>query len=153
MRKNKKYERGFTFIEVMVVVVILATLAALVIPRLTGRVEEAKKTKVVLQMRSIMQALELYKLDNSMYPTTEQGLQALVDKPETEPIPSKWKRYMDKIPKDPWKRDYIYISPGTHTIGKTADKDSITGFDLMCLGPKGVEGGEENIVSWDLPEE
>ncbi|MFH1452440.1 MAG: type II secretion system major pseudopilin GspG [Armatimonadota bacterium] len=163
MKKRNKKQRGFTFLEVMVVVAILAILATLIIPRLTGRVDEAKITKAVLQMRSIMQALELYKLDNGFYPTTEQGLQALVIKPTTEPIPEKWKKYMDKIPRDPWKHEYIYICPGTHItqIERESDQDynieenvyTTNRYDLICLGPNGEEGDEDDIVSWDMPED
>lgn len=173
MKNKRATNRGFTFIEVMVVVAILAILATLIIPRLTGRVEEAKKTKAVLQIKSIMQALELYKLDNGFYPTTEQGLLALVEKPASEPLPMKWKKYMDKIPRDPWKREFIYISPGTHGTSEFDGKTiAYGGFDLICLGPNGVEDyikgsvtsidstdkktGEtqsDDIVSWDLPED
>ncbi|MCL5036408.1 MAG: type II secretion system major pseudopilin GspG [Chloroflexi bacterium] len=133
-------QRGFTFIEIMVVVVILGILAGLVIPRLIGRAEEARKTKAAVQIRELVNALELYRLDNSTYPTTEQGLKALVEKPTTEPEPNKWKQYMDRIPKDPWGKDYTYICPGTHGS-----------FDIYSLGADGEES-EDDVQSWALPD-
>jgi general secretion pathway protein G len=139
--KIKKRQTGFTFLEIMVVVAILAILAGLIIPRFTGRMEEAKKTKAAVQIRELTKALEIYRLDNGNYPTTEQGLKALVEKPTLDPLPKKWKQYIDKIPKDPWGNDYIYISPGNHGA-----------YDLKSNGPDGDEGGEDDIESWDLPE-
>lgn len=148
--------RGFTFIEIMVVVVILAILAGLIIPRFVGRAEEARKTKAVVQMREIMKALELYKLDNGKYPTTEQGLIALVEEPTSEPLPKKWKQYLDKVPLDPWKNEYIYLCPGANH-GEKIDKEEKEGkygyFDLLCIGPDGVEDTEDDIKSWDMPED
>jgi general secretion pathway protein G len=133
--------RGFTLIEIIIVVTILAILAGLIIPRYVGRVEEARKVKAVTQIREIMKALELYRLDNGKYPSTEQGLQALVEQPTSEPQPLKWRQYMDKIPKDAWGNDYIYMCPGTHGA-----------FEIISLGPDGKEG-EDDIMSWDLPED
>jgi len=140
LKMKNRNRRGFTFIEIMVVVVILAILAGLVIPRFLGRAEQARSTKTVVQIRELMSALDLYHLDNSFYPTTEQGLEALVEKPSSEPLPRAWKKYMDKIPKDAWGKDYIYICPGAHAA-----------FDLKSLGPDGEES-EDDIDSWDLPE-
>lgn len=148
--------RGFTFLEIMVVVVILAILAGLIIPRFVGRAEEARKTKAVVQMREIMKALELYKLDNGYYPTTEQGLIALVEEPTAEPKPRKWKQYMDKIPQDPWKNDWVYLCPGGNH-GEKFNKEEKEGkygyFDLMCIGPDAIQGSEDDIVSWNMPED
>jgi general secretion pathway protein G len=140
---EKKILRGFTFIEVMVVVAILALLAILVIPRLTGRVDEAKITKTVVQIREIMQALELYRLDNGRYPTTEQGLEALVEEPRVPPQPKKWKQYMDKLPKDSWGNNFIYVCPSI---------DRKRYFDLYSIGPDAQENTQDDIKSWDLPE-
>ncbi|HEY3490899.1 MAG TPA: type II secretion system major pseudopilin GspG [Candidatus Deferrimicrobiaceae bacterium] len=136
--------RGFTLIEIMVVVVILGLLAALVVPKLIGRTEEAKRTQSAVQMKNLEQALELFKLDNGFYPTTDQGLQALVTIPEAGRIPKNFRKggYLDRVPKDPWNNDYIYVSPGTH--GE---------FDITSYGADGVPGGENedaDINSWDV---
>lgn len=147
--------RGFTFLEIMVVVAILAILAGLIIPRFVGRAEEARKTKAVVQMRELMKALELYKLDNGRYPTTEQGLLALVEEPTSEPKPKKWRQYLDKIPLDPWKNSFVYLCPGSDH-GEKFDKEKMEGkygyFDLICYGPDGVES-EDDVLSWKMPEE
>jgi len=131
-RKN----RGFTLIEIMVVIVILGILAGLVLPRFMGRTEEAKKIKAKLQIENLEAALKLYKLDTGMYPTTEQGLEALVQKPATGAVPGNWREggYLEKgkVPQDPWNRPYVYVSPGVK------NKD----FDLKSLGGDGEEGGE-----------
>jgi general secretion pathway protein G len=128
--------RGFTLIELMVVIVILGILAGLVLPRFMGRTEEAKRTKARLQIENLEGALKLYKLDNGAYPTTDQGLEALVQKPSTGVIPRNWREggYLEKgkVPEDPWSRPYVYISPGVK------NKD----FDLRSLGADGEEGGE-----------
>lgn len=155
MRIRTSY--GFTFLEIMVVVAILAILAGLTIPRFVGQAEEARKTKAVVQMKEIMKTLELYRLDNGQYPTTEQGLQALVEKPTGEPAPRKWRVYMDKVPVDPWKNEYIYICPGqNHTTLTDSELEEMDGrygrFDLMSYGPDGVES-DDDLVSWDLPDE
>lgn len=132
-------KKGFTLIELLVVIVILGLLAAIVIPRITGRVEEAKIETTKVQLKAIKDALEQYKLDNGFYPTTEQGLKALVEKPATAPVPPRWRQYMDKIPKDGWDRDFIYISPG---VGHP--------FELKSLGPDGQEGTEDDIDVWKI---
>lgn len=133
---QKARSRGFTLIEIMVVIVILGILAGLVLPRFMGRTEEAKKVKAKLQIENLEAALKLYKLDNGAYPTTEQGLEALVQKPTTGAIPANWREggYLEKgkIPLDPWNRPYMYVSPGVK------NKD----FDLKSLGGDGEEGGE-----------
>jgi len=155
MRKNR--QKGFTFLEIMVVVAILAILAGLIIPRFVGRAEEARKTKAIVQMRELMKALELYKLDNGQYPTTEQGLMALVEQPTSEPMAKKWKKYLDKVPLDPWKNQFIYICPGAdHGRKSDVDREKTEGkygfYDIICYGQDGIEGTDD-IVSWDMPEE
>lgn len=137
--------KGFTLIEIMVVIVILALLAALVGPKLMGRTDDAKITDARVQIKNIETALKLYKLDNGTYPTTEQGLGALVTKPTVGVIPKGYKDegYLEskKIPRDPWGNDYLYISPGEH-----GDYDLFSyGFD----GAKGGEGKNADITSWD----
>ncbi len=146
MRRILRDNRGFTLIEIMVVIVILALLAALVAPRIMGRSDDAKIADAKVQIRNIETALKLYKLDNSGYPTTEQGLQSLVEKPTVGQIPKNYKAegYLEskKLPKDPWGNDYLYLSPGEHGD-----------FDLCSYGADGVKGGEgkdADICSWDL---
>jgi len=133
---------GFTLIEIMVVMVILGILASLVVPKIMGRPDEARIVAARQDISSIQQALKLYKLDNQRYPTTEQGLQALVTKPEASPVPQNWKRdgYLESMPKDPWGMPYQYLNPGLH--GE---------IDIMSLGADGAAGGEGNdadIGSW-----
>ncbi len=137
---------GFTLIEIMVVIVILGMLASLIVPRFMGREEEARRVKAAVQISSLEQALKLYKLDNGQYPSTEQGLQALVEVPSVGRLARKWRQggYLEKgrVPQDPWERDFIYISPGLHHD-----------FDLMSYGPDGEPGGDENdadINNWEL---
>jgi len=140
MKMNRIFQKvrsgGFTLIEIMVVIVILGILAGLVLPRFMGRTEEAKKVKAKLQIENLEGALKLYKLDTGTYPTTEQGLEALVQKPATGAVPSNWREggYLEKgkVPVDPWNRPYVYVSPGIK------NKD----FDLKSLGGDGEEGGE-----------
>ena len=137
---------AFTLIELMVVIVILGILAAFVVPRLTKRPEDARVTKAKLEISNLEQALELYYLDNGMYPSTEQGLAALIEKPQTGDIPQNWKEggYLAKgrLADDPWGTPYLYISPGVNN----AD------FDLLSLGKDGQEGGEgydADITNWE----
>lgn len=139
-------KRGFTLIEIMVVMVILGILAGLIVPRIMDRPEEARRTKATIQIQSIEQALKLYKLDNGQYPTTEQGLQALVEPPSVGRLARKWRDggYLEKgkVPLDPWGNDFVYISPGLHGD-----------FDLMSYGPDGEPGGEGNdadINNWEI---
>ncbi len=141
-----KSDCGFTLIEIMVVIVILGILAGLIVPRIMGRPEEAKQLKAQLQIESLETALKLYKLDSGMYPATEQGLQALVEKPDTGAIPGKWREggYLEKgrLPKDPWGNDFVYLSPGAHGD-----------YDIVSYGADGVPGGEgknKDINSWEL---
>jgi general secretion pathway protein G len=137
---------GFTLIEIMVVIIILGILATLIAPRLMDRPEEAKQIKARIQIASLETALKLYKLDNGMYPDTEQGLQALVEKPETGQTSGKWRKggYLEKgrVPRDPWKNEFIYLSPGMHGD-----------YDIISYGADGVPSGEDknkDINSWDL---
>jgi len=134
---------GFTLIEIMVVIVILGLLAALVVPKLIGRTEEAKKTQARVQIKNIEQALGLFKLDNGFYPATEQGIEALIKMPDAGRIPKNYRKdgYMDRLPKDPWKNPYVYISPGAHGD-----------YDISSYGADGTAGGEgedADINSWD----
>ncbi|MCL2457624.1 MAG: type II secretion system major pseudopilin GspG [Desulfobulbus sp.] len=138
--------QGFTLIELMVVMVILGILAGLIVPRIMDRPEEARRTKAAVQIQSMEQALKLYRLDNGKYPTTEQGLRALVEQPTTGPPAKKWRTggYLEKsaLPKDPWDNDFVYISPGLHGD-----------YDLISYGADGQAGGEGNdadINSWEL---
>jgi general secretion pathway protein G len=145
---NRHNERGFTLIEIMVVVVILGILASYVAVKWVGRAEEAKRTQARVQIEGFGTALALYKLDNGTYPSTEQGLQALVEPPAVGQLPRKWKEggYLEKrqVPKDPWGYDYVYLSPGLH--GE---------YDLSSYGADGVQGGEgkdADINSWEVEE-
>ena len=145
--KTNKRNAGFTLIEIMLVVVIIGILAAMVIPRLAGRTEQARVAAARSDIEAnIGSALDLYELDNGSYPTTEQGLLALIEKPSTEPIPLNWKEkgYLEKarIPKDPWGKEYIYLSPGVHDD-----------FDIISYGADGAQGGEgknKDINSWEI---
>jgi len=143
--ENKRRSGGFTLIELMVVLVILGILAGLIVPRVMGRPEEARRQKTIIQMESIETALKLYKLDNGSYPTTEQGLQGLVEPPTTGAIPRNWREggYLEKgkVPKDAWGNNYVYLSPGAH--GE---------FDLSSLGADGEPGGEgknKDLNNWE----
>ena len=143
MNKHRN-QRGFTLIEIMVVVVILGILAAFVVPKLLSRPDEARITKAATDIKGIEQALGLFKLDNGFYPTTEQGLAALVSKPAIGRIPAKYPDggYLKKVPTDPWGTPYIYLAPGFHGD-----------FDLISLGADAEAGGEGNnadIESWKL---
>jgi general secretion pathway protein G len=134
--------RGFTLIEVMVVIVILGVLAALVVPKVMSRPDEARVVAAKQDISAIMQALKLYKLDNRRYPSAEQGLQALVTKPAAAPVPDNWKSYLDKLPLDPWGKPYQYIMPGL--------KGEV---DVMSFGADGISGGEgfdADVGSWNL---
>ena len=139
-----KGQKGFTLIEIMVVVVILGILAALVVPQVMSRPDQAKVTVAKGDIKAIGAALDMYKLDNFTYPSTQQGLDALVKKPSGNPQPKNWNRdgYLKRLPKDPWGNDYQYLSPGTQ--GQ---------FDLYSFGADGKPGGSDlnaDIGNWDL---
>ena len=133
---------GFTLVEIMLVVVIIAALAAMIMPRLAGRSEQANKARAGAEISSnIGLALKLYELDNGNYPTTEQGLEALMTKSSVNPVPQNWQGpYLEKKPIDPWGRPYQYKCPGVH---------SKTGFDLYSLGKDGQEGSEDDVTNWE----
>jgi general secretion pathway protein G len=136
--------KGFTLIELMVVLVILGVLAAMIAPRIMDRPDEARIIAAKADIASIIQALKMYRLDNIRYPSTEQGLQALVSKPTIAPVPENWKSggYLEKLPKDPWGNPYVYLNPGRHGD-----------IDVISLGTDGQSGGEgkdADIGSWML---
>jgi general secretion pathway protein G len=140
----RRAHQGFTLIEIMVVVVILGILATLVAPAILGKVDEARVAKAQQDIRALETALDLYRLDNYKYPTTDQGLQALVTKPD-DPAVKNWKSggYIKQLMKDPWGNEYLYLEPGTHGLA----------FDLWTLGADGQEGGEEaaaDVGNWTL---
>lgn len=146
MLRQKKREGGFTLIEIMVVIVILGILVSYVAVKIMDEPDKAKQLKARMDISSLETALKLYKLDNGMYPTTEQGLEALVEPPSVGQLPKKWRSggYLEKgkIPKDPWGYDYIYICPGIHGD-----------FDLVSYGNDGEHGGEgkdADIKNWDI---
>jgi len=140
----KRGQRGFTLIEIMVVVVILGILAALIVPKVMGRPDEARVTAARQDISTLMQALKLYRLDNQRYPTTDQGLLALVQKPTSQPVPRNWKPggYLERLPEDPWGHPYQYLNPGTH--------GEIDVFSLGADGQPGGEGMDADIGSWSL---
>ncbi len=137
----KKLSRAFTLIEVLVVVAILGILAAIVVPRIMDRPDEAKRVAAKADIGAIVQALKLYRLDNGNYPTTDQGLGALVQRPTTTPVPGNWKPYLEHLPKDPWGSDYQYLSPGV--------KGEIDVFSLGSDRARGGEGNAADIGNWD----
>ena len=139
--KQVRESRGFTLIEVMIVVVILGILASIVVPKIIGRTDDAKIVKAKHDIRALQNALDLYRLDNHNYPSTDQGLEALVHKPSNA---AKWKEggYLDRLPKDPWGKEYQYLSPGAHGT-----------LDIFSLGADSVQGGDGNnadIGNWNL---
>ncbi len=137
---KRAVQRGFTLIELMVVLVIIGVLAALIVPNVIGRADDARATAAKTDVNNIMQALKLYRLDNQRYPTAEQGLQALISRPTSGPAAPNWKTYVEKLPNDPWGRPYQYLNPGI--------KGEI---DVLSLGADGEPGGEGNnadIGSW-----
>lgn len=146
MFRGKLNDRGLTLIELMVVILILGILAAIVVPRIMGREEEARRVKAKMDISGMETALKLYKLDNGTYPSTEQGLEALIEAPTIGQLPRKWRTggYLEKarVPKDPWGDDYIYLSPGVHGD-----------LDLTSYGADGEpegEGKNEDINNWEL---
>lgn len=140
--RSQRAARGFTLIEVMVVIVILGVLAALVVPRIMSRPDEARVVAAKQDIATLMQALKLYKLDNRHYPTNAQGLSALIERPTAEPLPPNWKPYLERLPTDPWGQAYQYLNPGLR--GEV---------DVMSLGADGRPGGSDfdaDIGSWNL---
>ncbi|GAD80516.1 MULTISPECIES: type II secretion system major pseudopilin GspG [Vibrio] len=143
MKRNKK-QQGFTLLEVMVVVVILGILASFVVPNLLGNKEKADQQKAITDIVALENALDMYKLDNSVYPTTDQGLDALVSRPTGSPEPRNYRAdgYIRRLPKDPWGYDYQYLSPG--------DNGNIDIFTLGADGQDGGEGSSTDIGNWNL---
>jgi general secretion pathway protein G len=136
-----KKQHGFSLIEIMVVVVILGILASIVVPKIISRPDEARVVKAKQDVLAIENALDLYRLDNGFYPTTDQGLDALVKKPTSSPEPRNWKPYLKSLPKDPWGRAYLYLNPGQHSE-----------VDVFTLGADGQPGGKDinaEIGNWD----
>jgi general secretion pathway protein G len=132
--------RGFTLIELMVVLVIIGVLAALIVPNVLERADDARVTAARTDVNNLMQALKLYRLDNQRYPSAEQGLQALVAKPTVGAIPANWKPYLDKLPNDPWGNPYQYVNPGV--------KGEIDVYSLGADGQPGGDGKNADIGSW-----
>lgn len=130
---KKLHQKGFSLLEIMVVLVIMGIMAALVGPQLLGNVDKARLQQLAADMKTLETTLKMYRLDNFVYPSSEQGLQALVTKPDIDPVPKNWKKdgYIDRLPKDPWGNEYMYVSPGEHGD-----------FDIYSLGADGVVGGE-----------
>ena len=146
MNQNRLDNRGLTLIEILVVLTILGIMATLIIPRVMGRPEQARRVQAKVQIESMETALKLYKLDNGYYPTTEQGLQALVEPPTVGQLPRAWREggYLEKgkVPKDPWGEEYVYLSPGVYDD-----------HDLSSYGPDkepGGEGDDADVNSWEL---
>lgn len=144
MTHPSRQQTGFTLIEVMVVVVILGILAALVVPKVMSRPDEARVVAAQQDIAGLLQALKLYRLDNQRYPTTEQGLRALVEKPQLQPIPGNWKNggYVERLPKDPWGKPYQYLNPGL--------RGEIDVFSFGADGVAGGEGQDADIGNWSL---
>lgn len=136
-----KRQAGFSLIEIMVVVVILGILASIVVPKIISRPDEARAVKAKQDVLSIQNALDLYRLDNGVYPTTDQGLLALVKRPSNAPEPRNWSQYLKTVPKDPWGREYLYLNPGEHAE-----------IDVFTYGADGKPGGEginAEIGNWN----
>jgi general secretion pathway protein G len=142
-KQGRLLQRGFTLVEIMVVVVIIGILGALVVPKLLGRTGESRVAAAKVDIATLKQALNLYKLDNQRYPTTDQGLQALMQKPTSGPAATGWKAggYLEKLPKDPWGNPYQYLSPGIH--------GEVDVFSLGADGQPGGAGEDADIGSWE----
>ena len=134
-------QRGFTLIELMVVLVIIGVLAALIVPNVLNRADDARATAARTDVNNLMQALKLYRLDNQQYPSAEQGLAALVTKPTVGAIPTNWKLYVDKLPNDPWGRPYQFMNPGL--------KGEVDVLSFGADGQAGGEGKNADIGSWE----
>ena len=140
LRSPGRLQRGFTLIELMVVLVIIGVLAALIVPNVLDRTDDARATAAKTDINNLMQALKLYKLDNQRYPSAEQGLDALIKKPTSGALPGNWRPYLDKLPADPWGRPYQYIFPGV--------KGELDVFSLGADGQAGGDGKNADIGSW-----
>jgi general secretion pathway protein G len=138
--RHARRNGGFTLIEILVVLVIIGVLAALIAPNVLDRASEAKVTAARTDVNNLMQALKLYKLDNQRFPTAEQGLDALVRKPGTGPVPGNWKPYLDKLPRDPWGQPYQYANPGLN--------GPVDVFSFGADGQAGGEGNDADVGSW-----
>ncbi|WP_417525323.1 type II secretion system major pseudopilin GspG [Marinovum sp.] len=142
--KTQGRDAGFSLLELMVVVVIMSILALVIVPRVIDRPDQARAARVQTDLSVLKSAVELYRLDNFRYPTTEQGLAALTDKPTLPPVPENWaeKGYIDGVPRDPWGREYLYLQPGIHGS-----------FDIFSLGADGQEGGsgsDADLGTWQV---
>jgi general secretion pathway protein G len=137
---TRRLKRGFTLIELLVVLVIIGVLGALVVPPLLDRTDDARKTAASSDVKTLMQSLKLYKLDNLRFPSAEQGLNALVAKPQVGTVPTNWRPYLEKLPNDPWGRPYQYVNPGV--------KGEIDVFSFGADGQPGGEGVNADIGSW-----
>lgn len=137
---SRRSQQGFSLIEIMVVVVIMGILATLIVPNLLDRPDQARAVAARQDIGAISQALKLYRLDNGRYPTSEQGLQALVSKPTAGPVPNNWRSYMDRLPNDPWGAPYQYLNPGVH--------GEIDVFSLGADSQPGGEGNNADIGTW-----
>ncbi|MDC6166038.1 type II secretion system major pseudopilin GspG [Paucibacter sp. XJ19-41] len=140
VKKTSRRPRGFTLIELLVVLVIIGVLAALIVPNVLDRADDARVTAARTDVNNLMQALKLYKLDNQRFPTGEQGLEALVRKPSSGPAPANWKPYVEKLPNDPWGRPYQFANPGV--------KGEIDVYSYGADGQAGGEGKDADIGSW-----
>ncbi|MFM2480598.1 type II secretion system major pseudopilin GspG [Celerinatantimonas sp. YJH-8] len=140
-RQQHRRSRGFTLLEVMVVIVIIGLMATLVVPNLMGNKEKADQKKALADIVALENALDMYKLDNNVYPTTEQGLQALVTQPQIEPLPQNYRQggYIRRLPEDPWGQAYQLHSPGEHGS-----------IDVFSDGPDRQEGTQDDIGNWNI---
>ena len=138
----RRRARGFTLIEVMVVIAIIGILATLIVPKIMNRPDQARRVAATQDIATVMQSLKLYRLDNGRYPTTDQGLRALVSKPTTDPVPNNWKDggYLERLPNDPWGNPYQYLNPGVH--------GEIDVFSYGADGKPGGDGNDADIGSW-----
>lgn len=144
MKKRTLKQKGFTLLEVMVVIVILGVLAGMVVPNLMGNVEEANKDAARIEIKAIENAMKMYKLKNNFYPTTEQGLEALVRQTDIEPIPRSFPEegYLPEVPRDPWDNEYLLVSPGDNGA-----------FDIYSMGPDMQPETDDDIGNWTMDEE
>jgi general secretion pathway protein G len=150
--RKQRARRGFTLVEILLVVVIIAMLAAIVGPQIFSQSESSKEKITSTQIKTIQKALDAYALESGRYPSTEQGLNALVEKPEEDP-PKKWVQQMEEMPLDPWDNEYQYAYPSTHTQETTEKGKSKGKPDVWSMGPDGEDDTEDDIVSWTVETE